>query len=78
MSDKGTINKQINMRETYDSGGEHLQGEAQIDYAGDKGSWTMNTTAQDYHYRDVTIFDDGMKVDSESIGLEEISRNVTH
>lgn len=36
MSDKGTINKQINMRETYDSGGEHLQGEAQIDYAGDK------------------------------------------
>ena len=56
------------MVETIGQDGEHLQGQRSTYYESDEGSFTMESTAEDYHYKDVTTFDDGRQRISETTG----------
>jgi hypothetical protein len=63
-----TIIQRGSMRESVGANGEHLQGQMNTEYIGNEGSFTMESTAEDYHYKDITTFEDGSQRISETFG----------
>jgi len=69
---KQTITKTQTTTESIGPDGERLEGEAKTDFKSNEGSFTIRSTAEDIHYKDITTFDNGVQKISESIGPEEI------
>jgi len=63
-----TVRRTINQQESIQAGQQHLTGSAQTDYQSDAGSFRMNSTADDNHYKDSTIFDGKGQRNNESWG----------
>ena len=62
------VNKTIRSQESVQAGQENLKGNAQIEFQSDSGSFQMNSTVEDQHYKDKTQFDDGKERQDESWG----------
>jgi hypothetical protein len=66
-----TIKKQISAVEAVGPQGEYFQGKAKIDRNGDRGSWSMDATANDYHFKSRTTFSSGLVVERDNKGSGE-------